>query len=92
MIAAFVVSCLVYRKLLTQLRERAGTWLAAAAGHAAPNILLAGLMSGGLAISDSPGAWPFFPAPGGLVFIAFGMAAVLALRLIGRSEALVGAI
>ena len=48
MIAAFVVSCLVYRELLTALRERARTWWAAAAGHAAPNILLAGLMAAGL--------------------------------------------
>ena len=80
MIAAFVVSCLVYRELLTALRERARTWWAAAAGHAAPNILLAGLMAAGLGGFDRPGAWPFFPAPGGLVFPVLALAAVLALR------------
>jgi hypothetical protein len=79
MIAAFVTACLIYRELLTELRERACTWWAAAAGHAAPNILLAGLMSAGLTF-DRSGGWPFFPAPGGLVFPALALAAILALR------------
>lgn len=81
MIAAFVAACLAYRELLTMLRERAGTWLAAAAGHAAPNILLAGLMAAGVGLSDRPSDWPFFPAPGGLVFLALALAAVAALRV-----------
>jgi len=89
MIAAFVVSCLIYRELLTALRERARTWWAAAAGHAAPNILLAGLMAAGLEGLDRPGAWPFFPAPGGLVFPVLALAAVLALRRV-RGEDLSG--
>ncbi|HXQ16062.1 MAG TPA: CPBP family glutamic-type intramembrane protease [Caulobacteraceae bacterium] len=82
MLGAFVVSCLVYRELLTALRERARTWWAAAAGHAAPNILLAGLMTAGLGGFGRPGAWPFFPAPGGLVFPLVTLAAVLILRRI----------
>ena len=80
MIAAFIASCLIYRELLTLLRERSGTWLGAAAGHAAPNILLAGLIAAGIGLSDRPQDWPFFPAPGGLVFPLFALGAVLALR------------
>lgn len=76
MLAAFVASCLVYRELLTRLVERAGTWLAAAAGHAAPNLLLAGLMSGGAVLPSGPGDWPLFPAPGGLAFLALAALAV----------------
>ncbi|TAL33117.1 MAG: CPBP family intramembrane metalloprotease [Phenylobacterium sp.] len=79
MIAAFVAACLVYRFLLTDLRRRAGTWLAAAAGHAAPNIFLAGLMAAGVGGFEA-GAWGFFPAPGGLVFPLLALAALLALR------------
>lgn len=80
MIAAFIASCLIYRELLTVLRERSGTWLGAAAGHAAPNILLAGLIAAGVGLSDRPDDWPFFPAPGGLVFPLFALGAVLALH------------
>jgi membrane protease YdiL (CAAX protease family) len=80
MIAAFVVACLIYRELLTILREQARTWFAAAAAHAAPNILVAGLMAGGMAISTRPSDWPFFPAPGGLVFPLLALAAVFLLR------------
>ncbi len=81
MLAAFVAACLIYRALLTDLRDRAGTWLAAAAGHGAPNILLAGAMAGGLGGFEHLGAaWPFFPAPGGLVFPVLALAALLILR------------
>jgi hypothetical protein len=80
MIAAFIASCVIYRELLTVLRERSGTWLGAAAGHAAPNILLAGLIAAGVGLSDRPDDWPFFPAPGGLVFPLFALGAVLALH------------
>lgn len=79
MIAAFVVACVLYRALLTDLRTRAGTWLAAAAGHAAPNIVLAGLMAAGLSGFRDAG-WVFFPAPGGLVFPVLTAGAILALR------------
>ncbi len=78
MIAAFVVTCLIYRELLTVLRERAGTWLAAAAAHAAPNIVFAGLIAAGMSLQGS--AWAFFPAPGGLVFPVLALFAVLGLR------------
>lgn len=80
MLAAFVVSCLVYRELLTLLVERARSWLAAAAAHAAPNLLLAALMSAGLVLQPGPEAWWLFPAPGGLVFPLAAAAAVWALR------------
>jgi hypothetical protein len=80
MIAAFIVSCLIYRELLTVLRERSGTWLGAAAGHAAPNILLAGLIAAGVGLSERQDDWPFFPAPGGLVFPLLALGAVLALH------------
>ncbi len=76
MILSFVAACVIYRLLLTALRQRAGTWLAAAAGHAAPNILLAGLMTAGLGGFDRPSAWAFFPAPGGLVFPVLALAAL----------------
>jgi hypothetical protein len=79
MIAAFVVSCLIYRELLTVLREKSGSWLGAAAGHAAPNVLLAGLLAAGVSLSDGPEDWPFFPAPGGLVFPLLALAALLVL-------------
>lgn len=80
MIAAFIAACLIYRELLTVLRERSGSWLGAAAGHAGPNILLAGLLAGGVGLSDSTEDWPFFPAPGGLVFPLLALAAVLVLH------------
>ncbi len=87
MLGAFVVACLIYRELLTTLREFAGTWLAAAAGHAAPNILLAVLLAGGLGGLERPGVWPFFPAPGGLVFPVLALAALMALRRWGPATA-----
>ena len=80
MIAAFVISCLVYRELLTILRERAGTWLGAAAGHIAPNILFSGAIAIGVTLPAGEGAWPFFPAPGGLVFPILVLLAVIALH------------
>ena len=82
MILSFIAACVIYRLLLTNLRQRAGTWLAAAAGHAAPNILLAGLMTAGLGGFDRPGTfWMVFPAPGGLVFPVL---ALLALAIVAR--------
>jgi hypothetical protein len=87
MIAAFIVSCLVYRELLTVLRERSGSWLGAAAGHAVPNVLLAGLMAAGVGLSERADDWPFFPAPGGLVFPLFVLGALLALRRTKRAAA-----
>jgi len=87
MVAAFIASCLVYRELLTLLKERSGTWLGAAAGHAAPNVLLAGLLAAGVGLSDRPEDWPFFPAPGGLVFPLLALAALLALRRSGKVAA-----
>jgi membrane protease YdiL (CAAX protease family) len=80
MLAAFVVACLIYRDLLTGLRERADSWMAAAAAHAAPNILLSGLAAAGLGLFERPEAWPLFPAPGGLVFPLLALVALLVLR------------
>ncbi len=80
MIAAFIVSCLIYRELLTVLRERSGSWLGAAAGHAAPNVVLAGLLAAGMGLSDRPEDWVFFPAPGGLAFPLLALCAVLVLH------------
>ena len=80
MIAAFIGSCLIYRELLTQLRERSNSWLGAAAGHAAPNIVLAGLIAAGTTLPSGATDWPFFPAPGGIVFPGLALVAVLALR------------
>jgi hypothetical protein len=87
MIAAFAVSCVIYRELLTTLQDRAGTWLAAAAGHAAPNILLAGLMAAGLGGFGRGMGWMLFPAPGGLVFPMLALAAIVALRMRDRPAA-----
>lgn len=87
MIAAFVVACILYRELLTRLRERSGSWLGAAAGHAAPNALLAGLVAAGLALSDRQQDWALFPAPGGLFFAAFALLAMLVVRRIRRDRA-----
>lgn len=80
MFVAFVVACVVYRELLTQLRDRAGSWLGAAAGHAAPNILLAGLLAAGVELYPGPADWLYFPAPGGLVFPTLVLVALLMLR------------
>ncbi len=77
---AFVVACVIYRELLTQCVEASGTWLAAAAGHAAPNILFTGFVASGLVPLERPDEWPLFPAPGGLAFPALALAAVLMLR------------
>ncbi len=80
MIAAFIGSCLIYRELLTVLREKSGSWLGAAAGHAAPNVVLAGLLAAGVGLSDRTEDWPFFPAPGGLVFPLLVLVATLVLH------------
>lgn len=77
MLAAFVLSCLIYRELLSRLRERAQTWWAAAAGHAAPNMMIAGAIAAGLGGFDLSRGWWWFPAPGGLVFPALALLAVL---------------
>ncbi len=80
MLAAFCAGCLIYRELLTRLREDAGTWWAAAAGHAAPNMFMVGLVTVGMNGLDRPGpAWTLFPAPGGLVFPLLVLIAVWSL-------------
>ena len=87
MLVAFVVACLIYRELLTRFVERSHSWLAAAAGHAAPNLMFTGFVASGLVLLERPEAWPLFPAPGGLVFPALALAAVLALRRRSSSSA-----
>lgn len=89
MIIAFVVACLIYRELLTILRLQARSWIAGAIGHAAPNMLIAGLMAAGLTGFHRSEAWALFPAPGGLVFPLLALLAVLALHRLtstGRIE------
>ena len=80
MLGVFVIACVIYRELLTRFVERSGSWLGAAAGHAAPNIALVTLMTCGLVVLDKPQAWPLFPAPGGVVFAALALAAVWVMR------------
>lgn len=81
MLVVFVIACVIYRELLTRFVERSGSWLGAAAGHAAPNVLLTGFMAlSGLVVLQKPEAWPLFPAPGGVVFAALALAAVWMLR------------
>lgn len=86
MIASFVASCLIYRELLTVLRERAGSWIGAAVGHAVPNVLLAGLLAAGVGLSERTEDWPFFPAPGGLVFPLFALGALVLVHRTRREE------
>ena len=77
MLVVFVIACVIYRELLTRFVERSGTWLGAAAGHAAPNVLLTAFLAlSGLVVLERPEAWPLFPAPGGVVFAALALAAV----------------
>lgn len=71
MLVVFVITCVLYRELLTRFAERGGSWLAAAAAHAAPNMLFAALMSGGLVVLTHPDAWMAYPAPGGIGFALF---------------------
>ncbi len=85
MIVVFVLACLAYRELLTILRERASTWLAAAAAHAAPNIVLAGLITAGLGVFDAA-RWPLFPAPGGVVFLGLTAVAILVVSRMGQAR------
>lgn len=81
MLGVFVIACLIYRELLTRFVERSGSWLGAAAGHAAPNVLLTGFVAlSGLVVLERPEAWPLFPAPGGVVFAGLALAAVWLLR------------
>ena len=81
MLGVFVIACVIYRELLTRFVERSGTWLGAAAGHAAPNVLLtAFVVLSGLVVLERPEAWPLFPAPGGVVFAALALAAVWMMR------------
>jgi hypothetical protein len=82
-VVAFIAACLVYRELLTRLQQRAGSWLGAAAPHAAPNALLAGLMAAGLGGFQSPADWRLYPAPGGLVFLAL---AAVAAGIVGMTS------
>ncbi len=77
MLVVFVIACVIYRELLTRFVERSGTWLGAAAGHAAPNVLITAFIAlSGLVVLERPEAWPLFPAPGGVVFAALALAAV----------------
>ena len=87
MIIAFVIACVIYRELLTILRLNARSWLAGAAGHAAPNMLIAGLMAAGLTGFHRPEVWALFPAPGGLVFPLLALTAVLAMHRLAGSGA-----
>ena len=81
MLGVFVIACVIYRELLTRFVERSGTWLGAAAGHAAPNMMLTAFVAfSGLVVLQQPEAWPLFPAPGGALFAALALAAVLVLR------------
>jgi len=81
MLGVFVIACVIYRELLTRFVERSGTCLGAAAGHAAPNVLLTGfIVLSGLVVLERPEAWPLFPAPGGVVFAVLALAAVFILR------------
>ena len=81
MLAVFVIACVIYRELLTRFVERSGTWLGAAAGHAAPNVLLTAFIAlSGLVVLKNTEAWPLFPAPGGVVFAVLALAAVGMLR------------
>ena len=87
MLASFVVGCVIYRELLTRLVERSGSWLGAAAGHAAPNIMFAGFAASGLVFLMQPEGWPLYPAPGGVVFTGLALAAVWLLRRRGDGPA-----
>ena len=80
MLGVFVIACVIYRELLTRFVERSGSWLGAAAGHAAPNIALVALVTCGLVVLDKPQAWPLFPAPGGVVFAALALVSVWVMR------------
>ena len=67
-IITFVITCVIYREMLTILRERAQTWLAAAVAHALPNLIFAvliGLGIQGFGAKD----WPLTPVPGGSIFL-----------------------
>lgn len=80
MLVVFLITSVLYRELLTRLAERSGSWLAAAAGHAAPNVLFAVLVGGGLRVLISPGEWPAFPAPGGIGFAVLVVGALFYVR------------
>lgn len=80
MLLAFVVSCLIYRELLTVFVERARSWIAAALAHAAPNVLITAFITQGLVVLERSAAWPLFPAPGGLLFPVLVLAALLLIR------------
>mgnify|MGYP006337676347 CR=1 FL=1 len=80
MLAAFVLSCLVYRELLTRFAETSHSWIGAAAAHAAPNILFTGFAVQGLVFLERPEAWPLFPAPGGLLFPTLVLVAILVVQ------------
>ncbi len=85
-IITFVITCVIYRELLTLLRERAQTWLAAAVAHALPNLVFAGLIGLGIqgfGVKD----WPLTPVPGGSIFLVVAGFAIL---LLSRSRAVQG--
>jgi hypothetical protein len=80
MIGAFVLSCVLYRELMTRFVERSRTWLAAALAHAVPNILITALIVQGLDPLVRSESWFLFPAPGGVVFAAVVFAALVLLE------------
>lgn len=75
LLPGFVLGCVALRLLLTELRDRAWTVWAAAAGHAVGNVILGALLgSGTLSFAPDVGWWAF-PGPTGIVFFALTMSA-----------------
>lgn len=81
MLVTLLVTCVLYRELLTRFAERSDSWLAAAAAHALPNMLFAALMGGGLVVLTNPAMWPAYPAPGGLGFAVLVLVALFVVRV-----------
>jgi hypothetical protein len=80
MLAAFVACCIAYRVLLTAFVVRANSWLAAAVGHLGPNLFITAFIAGGLVVLPAAEDWPLFPAPGGVLFLALVLLAVIVLH------------
>ena len=81
LIACFFVSCVVYRFVLVQLRDRANRVWPAVVGHAAPNMLFGALVGSGWAHFDPAVSWVTFPGPPGIPFLLAATAAGVALAL-----------
>jgi len=79
-VTCFVLGVVVYRIVLTALRDRADALWPAAAAHATGNVVLGGALGSGALAFTPDGPWWAFPGPTGLPFLVGAAAIAVLLR------------